>query len=143
VKRNLLVIALGLLFLAALTWLGTLLTNITPSQPTPQVQTASAGPYQVTLQVSPDPPLTTQPATLSLQIVEGTTGAVVSDAHVFLQGAMETMDMGTAQVEARYAGDGTYRASVQFSMSGPWQLQIVIRRQGVPAVSAQFDITAQ
>jgi hypothetical protein len=141
VKRKILVILLGLFFLGLLTWLGTILTNLTPSTPTPRVQTTHAGPYEVTLQITPDPPLTTRPTTLLLQIVQN--GNTVTDAQVLLESSMEDMDMGLGQITARYDGSGLYRAQVQFAMSGPWQLQVVIVRPGAPIASAQFEVTAQ
>ena len=57
---------------------------------------------------------------------------------------MATMDMGTGQVAAKSQHDGTYLASVQFSMSGPWQVQVVISMPGESQTfNATFDVTAQ
>ena len=126
-KRGLLAIALGITFLILMTWIGTLLTSIVPHRATAQVQTAQAGPYQVTLQVNPNPPLITQPAT-----------------HVTLENNMKTMDMGTDQVEAKSQGNGMYLANVQFTMSGPWQVQVVISMPGeIQTFKASFEVTAQ
>ncbi len=143
-KRRLLAIALGITFLILMTWIGTIITSVVPHHATAQVQTAQAGPYQVTLQVNPNPPPITQPATLSIQILEHNSKRPVSSAKVTLESNMVTMDMGTGQVAAKSQHDGTYLASVQFSMSGPWQVQVVISMPGESQTfNATFDVSAQ
>lgn len=142
-KRNLLVIALGITFLILITWLGTLVTTIVPHRTTAQVQTAQAGPYQITLQVTPNPPPIAQPATLSIQVLSRASQQPVTNAHVTLQSNMETMDMGTDEADARSQGDGTYLASVQFSMSGPWQVRVLVAVSGAQPASAVFEVSTQ
>ena len=143
-KRRLLAIALGITFLILMTWIGTIITSVVPHRVTAQIQTAQAGPYQVTLQVNPNPPPITQPATLSIQILEHNSKRPVSSAKVTLESNMVTMDMGTGQVAAKSQHDGTYLASVQFSMSGPWQVQVVISMPGESQTfNATFDVSAQ
>src|SRR5947209_8258477 len=142
-RRNLLVVALGITFLILMTWLGTIITTIVPHRVTAQVQTAQAGPYQITMQVNPNPPLITQPATLSIQVLMSTSQQPVTNARVMLENSMETMDMGIDKADARSQGNGTYLASVQFSMSGPWQIRVIIAVPGAKPVSAVFEVTAQ
>lgn len=143
-RRRLLAIALGITFLILMTGIGTVITTVVPHHVTAQVQTAQAGPYQVTLQVDPNPPPITQAATLSIQILENNSKRPVSSAIVTLESSMVTMDMGTGQVEAKSQRNGTYLASVQFSMSGPWQVQVVISMPGESQTySAVFDVTVQ
>ena len=143
-KRRLFAIALGITFLILMTWIGTIITSVVLHHVTAQVQTAQAGPYQVTLQVNPNPPPITQPATLSIQILENNSKRPVSSAIVTLESNMVTMDMGTGQVEARSQHNGTYLASVQFSMSGPWQVQVVISMPGESRTfKAIFEVAAQ
>ena len=143
-KRRLLAIALGITFLILMTWIGTIITSVVPHRVTAQIQTMQAGPYQVTLQVNPNPPPITQPATLSIQILEHNSKRPVSSAKVTLESNMVTMDMGTGQVAAKSQHDGTYLASVQFSMSGPWQVQVVISMPGESQTfNATFDVSAQ
>jgi YtkA-like len=142
-RRNLLVVVIGISFLILMTWLGTIITSIVPLRVTAQVQTASAGPYQITLQVNPNPPLITQAATLSLQVLLNSSQQRVTNAHVTLESVMESMDMGIDTTEARSQGDGTYLASVQFSMSGLWQLSVIIAAPGAKTVSAVFEVTAR
>ena len=143
-KRGLLVIALGIAFLILMTWIGTLLDSVVPHTVTAQVQTAQAGPYHVTLQVSPNPPMTSHPATLSIQVVLSASQQPINNAHVTLVGNMQTMDMQLDQVDTQSQGNGIYLASVQFSMSGPWQVQVVISQPGViQSVSATFEVGVQ
>lgn len=56
-KRGLLAITLGIVFLILMIWIGTFLDSVVPRGVTAQVQTVQAGPYHVTLQVHPNPPL--------------------------------------------------------------------------------------
>ncbi len=52
--------------------------------------------------------------------------------------------MGIDQVEAQSQGNGIYLASVQFSMSGPWQVQVVISLPGSKHIeNATFEVTVQ
>ena len=143
-KRSLLVIALGIAFLILMTWIGTLLDSIVPHRVTAQVQTAQAGPYRVTFQVNPNPPVTSHPATFSIQVVLSASQQPINNAHVALTSNMETMDMELDQADAQSQGNGIYLASVQFSMSGPWQVQVVISQPGVKqTLSATFEVGVQ
>ena len=143
-KRGLLVIALGIAFLILMTWIGTLLDSVVPHRVTAQVQTAQAGPYHLALQVNPNPPVTSHPATLSLQVTLSASQQPVTNAHVTLMSNMETMDMGIDPVESQSQGNGIYLASVPLSMSGPWQVQVVISLPGnKQAMSATFEVAVQ
>jgi len=142
-RRNVLVVILGLAFLLLLTWLGSVVVDIVPHRVTAQVQTASAGPYHITLHVNRNPPLITQPASLSLQILMSSSQQPVMNAHVTLENTMETMDMGTVSSAASAQNDGSYMAQVQFTMSDPWQVKVIIAVPGQSAVSATFEVTAQ
>lgn len=142
-KRNLLILLLGIGFLLVMTWAGAILPDLLPQRQSARVQTAQAGPYEVTLQVDPNPPHITRPTTLSLQIVRRDTQQLVDHARVTLASNMETMDMGTAQATAQWQGNGTYQAQAQFSMSGPWRLLISIAVPGARTEQATFEVTAQ
>ncbi len=100
-KRSLLAIALGIAFLILMIWIGTMLDSIVPHGVTAKVQTAQAGPYHVTFQVNPNPPLTTQATTLSVQVLLNASQQPVANAHVTLMSNMQTMDMGIDEVEAQ------------------------------------------
>jgi hypothetical protein len=143
-KRGLLAIALGIVFLLVMIWIGTLLDSVVPRGVTAQVQTGQAGPYHVTLQVHPNPPPTTLPATLSIQVLLNASQQPVTNAHVTLVSNMQTMGMGIDQVVAQSQGNGIYLASVQFSMSGPWQVQVLISLPGEKqTANATFEVEAQ
>ncbi len=96
-KRGLLVIALGIAFLILMTWIGTLLDSVVPHTVTAQVQTAQAGPYHLTFQVNPNPPVASHPTTLSIQVVSRASQQPIINAHVTLTSNMETMDMSIDQ----------------------------------------------
>lgn len=142
-RRNLLVVGLGIIFLILITALGTIITTIIPRRATAQVQTEQAGPYQITMQVDPNPPLTTQPATLSVQVVVTGSQQPVTGARVTLQSDMVAMDMGIYLVDASSQGNGAYLARVQFSMSGLWRIQVIVSVPGTSPASATFEVTAQ
>ncbi|MBX5456887.1 MAG: FixH family protein [Thermogemmatispora sp.] len=141
-RRNLLVILLGLLFLALLTWLGGLVANLPAASSESGQQQVRAGPYEVTLQLNPDPPLSTQPATIVLRIAEAASGTLIKDAHVQVESTMPEMDMGLPTVSALPSSDGLYRARVQFVMAGLWQLHVTIQRAAHPDTSLLFQVTA-
>ena len=143
-KRGLLVIALGIAFLILMTWIGTLLDSVVPHTVTARVQTAQAGLYHVTFQVSPNPPVTSHPTTLSIQVVLSASQQPITNAHLTLISNMQTMDMELDQVDAQSQGNGIYLASVQFSMSGPWQVQVVISQPGAKqTASVTFEVGVQ
>jgi hypothetical protein len=54
------------------------------------------------------------------------------------------MDMELDQADAQSQGNGIYLFSVQFSMSGPWQVHVVISQPGgKQTVSATFEVGVQ
>ncbi|SRR5579884_932557 len=142
-KRNLLIIMLGFGFLILMGWLGAVLSSIEPHPPSAAVQTADAGPYQLTLQVNPNPPLLTRPATLTIQVVHKASGQFVEHAQVVIESTMETMDMGTDRERASYQSNGLYQSQVQFTMSGPWGVRVLVTEPGMKTASATFEVTTQ
>ncbi len=141
-RRKLLILALGIFFLILISWLGTTLTELLPARPSAQVQTAHAGPYQVTIRVDPNPPSTSTPATLAIQVVHSSTQQLVTNARVTIESSMETMDMGTDVVNASLQSNGTYHVPVQFAMNGLWQVRVLVTVAGTKTESATFEITA-
>lgn len=142
-RRNLLIIIIGFGFLIFMAWAGGILSMIEPRQPSAAVQTAQAGPYQLTLQVTPNPPLLTRPATLLLQVVRPASQQFVAHAQVVIESSMDTMDMGTDRVNAQYQNNGLYLAHLQFTMSGPWSVRVLVTEPGSRTESATFEVTAQ
>lgn len=143
-RRRLLIVALGITFLIVMTAIGTMLDTIVPRRATAPVQTAQAGPYQVTLQISPNPPPINQPASISLQIVQSKSQQLITNADVTLDNTMETMEeMGTDHLTARPQSPGIYQAQVHLTMSGAWAVRVNITQPGQPTASTTFEITAQ
>ena len=143
-RRALFVIALGIIFLVLITWIGTFLDSFVFHRVTAQVQTAQAGPYRVIFQVNPNPPPITKPATLSIQVLSNASQQPLTNARVTLMSNMETMDMVLDQVEAQSQGNGTYVAKVQFSMSGPWKVQVAVALPGEKQMfNTTFEVAAQ
>jgi hypothetical protein len=143
-KRALLIIAVGIAFLILMTWIGTLLDSAVPHTVTAPIQTAQAGTFHLTLQVNPNPPVTSHPSTLSIQVVSSISQQPVTNAKVTLTSNMVTMDMEIDSVEAQSQGNGMYLASVQFAMSGPWQIQVNISTPGEKQpVIASFEVGVQ
>jgi hypothetical protein len=143
-KRGLLVIALGIVFLILMTWIGTFLDSVVPHTVTAQVQSAQVGTYGLTFQVHPNPPTASRPATLSIQVVSSASQQPITNARVIFTSTMASMDMGIDAVEAQSQGSGMYLASVQFSMSGPWQVQVIITLPGEKQpISANFEVGVQ
>jgi hypothetical protein len=143
-KRKLLILLLGIGCLIVITWVAAVVPDeVTFKRPSASKQTAQAGPYQVTLQVDPNPPQITRPTTLSLQIIRRDTKQLVNDAHITIASNMETMDMGTDYATARQQSNGNYQAQVQFTMSGPWQLHVSITVPRASLQSVNFEVTAQ
>lgn len=142
-KRGLLVIVLGITFLILITWLGTFITTFVVHRTTAQVQTARVGPYEVILRVDPNPPPITETTTFIIQVLSNSSRQPVPHAHVTLDSNMETMDMEAEPVEARLRSDGTYIASFQFSMSGPWQIQVLVSTPDSATLNAIFEVMTQ
>ena len=137
------ILALGIGLLLLVTTIATSLNSIFPSKPTAAVQIAHAGPYEITLNVNPNPPGATQPATLSLQIVQSDTHQLVSGAHVALSISMLTMDMGTEAITAHAKSPGIYEAQAQFPMGGTWEVHLTISKAGYTTASTSFDVTSK
>lgn len=142
-RRGLLVIGLGLAFLILVTGLGTFVTNYMPTMSTPQTQATQAGPYTVSLRVSPNPPTSDQPATFSIGIQLRASQQPVNGARVVLDGTMEDMGLDTSTITATAQGAGMYVARVPFSIGGSWQMQVAISLPGQPTAHAVFAVTTR
>ncbi len=140
-KRRLLILGLGIVFLFAITWLGTFFGDYVLHRSTPQVQTSRVGPYEVTLHLDPDSPAPAQAATLTIQVQQSTTHQPVTNAHIVVDCTMENMDMGTTQAEAQNRGQGTYVAHTSFAMSGTWQIQVLVTTPDQPVLNAVFVLS--
>jgi hypothetical protein len=142
-RRNILVILLGLGGLFVITIIGPNLESLLPQHTTAATQVVQAGPYQISLSVSPNPPHTSDPTKLTIQIVKKDAHQLVTNATVLLVNSMETMDMGTSQNQARLQNDGSYLAHLLFTMSGRWQVRVLVTVPSEQTLSATFEVTAQ
>lgn len=142
-RRGLLVIALGILFLVGITVLGTVITNYVPATTTPQSQTARVGLYTITMRVDPYPPSIEQPATLSLHLQQSATDQPINDAQLTIDGSMAEMEMGVPSITANALGAGNYRVRIPFSMSGLWQIQVSIALPRQPELHTAFSVHVQ
>ncbi len=142
-RRKLLILAAGLFLLMAITWVVGYFGDYVIPRTTPRTQTTLVGPDDVTLSVNPNPPPLDPPALLSIQVQNHNTHQPVSGLHVVIDGAMESMDMGTTEAVASAQSAGLYTARFPFAMSGPWQLQILLSSAGQPVLNAVFTISTQ
>lgn len=143
-RRNMLVLAVGIGFLLLTAWFGAFVSNVESQKaPTAHVQSKQVGAYTITLQVDPNPPVTTHPATLTFQIVHTGKQQLITNARVFINGDMEEMNMQTGQTEALRQNNGIYTMRLQFSMSGAWLLRVRLEVPGSPAQDTSFEVTAQ
>ena len=137
-------ILLGLVFLLVITLLSFNITSLLPHRSlTVTNQVVQSGPYQVTLWVSAHLAQVTDPADVTVRIVQQNTHQLVTNATVLLVNSMETMDMGTGQNQARLQNDGSYLAHLPFTMSGRWQVRVLVTVPGKHTFSATFEVTAQ
>jgi hypothetical protein len=141
-RRRLLILLLGFSGLIAITLLGSSLETLIPRPPSAATQRQEAGPYQVTLQVSPNPPSLTEPADLTLQIVQRQTQQLVTSVHVEVDVTMEAMEMGNQRVNTVPQNNGMYQARYRFLMHGVWTLHVLITETGKADQEVMFDVTA-
>lgn len=143
-RRNMLILALGIGFLVLTASFGMFISRIddTPRQTNPSTQKKQVGPYDITLQVSPNPPSVSNPATITIQIVRTETRQLVTNAQVHITSEMEEMNMGTTQSETKLQKNGTYATSIQFPMSGSWLLYVRIEVPGASSQNTSFEVTS-
>jgi hypothetical protein len=78
--------------------------------------------FTVQLTITPDSP---GPNVFNAQVLTSS-GVAVTNVQVVLQATMLDMDMGTSVLPLQADGKGGYSASGNLSMSGNWQLRLVI-----------------
>lgn len=143
-RKTIFVILLGLVFLLVITLLGSNITSLLPHRSlTVANQMVQSGPYQVTLWVTPHLAHVTDPADLIVRIVKQKTHQLITHATVFLVNSMESMNMGTGQNQARLQYDGNYLAHLPFTMSGLWQVRVLVTVSDEQTFSATFQVKAQ
>lgn len=70
-------------------------------------------------------------------------GQSIKDARVSLSVAMTDMDMGTTEPSVNNKGDGTYTATIHFSMSGGWAVTAKVEAPGFATVTKSFEFDAK
>ncbi|HLK17133.1 MAG TPA: FixH family protein [Fimbriimonadaceae bacterium] len=80
--------------------------------------------------------------TLKLTLTDAK-GNPVKAAKLTLTVAMTSMDMGSTHPAVKDSGAGAYRATVVFSMAGPWRVTVRVETPGQPTLTKSFDFTPQ
>ena len=110
------------------------------------VQTGKAGDMTVTFLSAPDPPKSGDNS--FLVTVKQPDGTPVTDGQVkavFSMPAMPSMNMPAMRSEAALSpqGSGVYRGNGQLSMSGTWNVEISVSRNGQDVGTAKFSVVAK
>ncbi|MBM3128277.1 MAG: FixH family protein [Chloroflexi bacterium] len=100
--------------------------------------TQKAGTWNVTLALTPYPPVSFQQTTFDIAITDEK-GNAVSDAKVSLDLTMPSMWMPDNQPPTQSLGSGKYRALGRFTMRGDWQIAVIIER-GSEKQTAYFKL---
>jgi hypothetical protein len=129
----------GLLVLGVLAWghlgLGALLF---PPANAATVQTAMAGPYQVSF-ARPASGFVAGKDNVALITIRGQNSAQREGAQVSVRQEMTTMGMSVPPAAMTAQGNGRYEARLAFSMAGPWRVTIIVGQQGQAQYQATFD----
>jgi hypothetical protein len=129
----------GLLVLGMLAWghlgLGALLF---PPANAASVQTAMAGPYQVSF-ARPASGFVAGNDNVALITIRGQNSAQLEGAQVSVREEMTTMAMSVPPATMTAQGNGRYQARMAFSMAGPWRVTIIIARAGQAQSQVAFD----
>jgi hypothetical protein len=100
--------------------------------------TQKIGNLNITLALSPYPPVGFQPATYVVTLTDEK-GQVVSDASIILDLTMPAMPMPSNKVTAKYSDTGLYQGAGRFTMRGLWRIVVIIQRGG-EKINAYFDV---
>lgn len=104
-------------------------------QPNPLTQ--AAGDLSVTLAVQPNKAGSN---TFNIRVSGPQGAAPLQIARLILRYKYQGESMGDQSVDAMPMGDGTFQLQGdQFTMVGPWGVDVVVRRLGVPDSTAHFD----
>ena len=97
-----------------------------------------AGDMNVAISLNPYPPTGFNPADFEVTLTDAN-GQVINDATVSLDLTMPTMWMPPNQFSLTSVSDGKYSATGQFTMRGPWRIEVIITR-GAKTQSVFFDV---
>jgi len=129
----------GLLTLGLLVWghlgLGALLF---PPSNAASVQTAMAGPYEVSF-ARPASGFTVGKDNLAFITIRGSNTAQLEGAQVSVRQEMTTMAMSVPPATVMPQGGGRYEARMAFSMAGLWRVTTIVGQQGQTQYQVAFD----
>jgi len=97
-----------------------------------------AGDMTVSIALNPYPPTGYNPTDFEVTLTDSK-GQVINDAIISLNLTMPTMWMPPNQFPLTAASNGKYSAPGQFTMRGPWRIEVVITR-GTKTQSVFFDV---
>ncbi len=100
--------------------------------------TQKAGNWNVTLALTPYPPVSFQTATFDMTLTDAN-GEPITDAQVGLDLTMPSMWMPSNKPQAKSLGAGRYQATGRFTMRGAWQIAVIIQR-GAEKQIAYFQL---
>jgi hypothetical protein len=137
------ILAAGLVCLLLLAWghLG-LGAWLFPPAPSVAQQTAAAGPYRVTLQLTSGQLTARGPNTLTLRLRDQS-GQAINGASLHVTPDMTTMPMSVPAVEGQARGAGTYLIHLVFGMAGDWRLDVTIAAPGHPDAQVSFPVSVR
>jgi hypothetical protein len=96
------------------------------------------GDMNVSIALNPYPPTGFNPADFEVTLTDAN-GQVINDATVSVNLTMPSMWMPPNQFTLTAVPNGKYSATGQFTMRGPWRIEVVITRGGTTQ-SAFFDV---
>jgi hypothetical protein len=108
------------------------------SAPSANTATEKAGNLNVTLALTPYPPVSFQPTTFDITVTDEK-GNAVPDAKIMLDLTMPSMRMPSNKPQAQSIGSGKYQAIGRFTMRGDWQIAVIIER-GSEKQTAYFKL---
>jgi hypothetical protein len=100
--------------------------------------TQKAGNWNVTLTLTPYPPVSFQQTTFDIAIMDEK-GNAISGAKVSLDLTMPSMWMPSNKPVAQSLGSGKYQAIGRFTMRGDWQIAVIVER-GSEKQTAYFKL---
>jgi len=129
----------GLLVLGMLAWghlgLGALLF---PPANAASVQTAMAGPYQISF-ARPASGFVAGQDNTALITIRGSNSAELERTEVSVRQEMSTMAMSAPPTTVTAKGNGRYEALMAFAMAGAWRVTIIIAQAGQAQYQTAFD----
>jgi hypothetical protein len=97
-----------------------------------------AGNLNVSLALSPYPPVGWQEGGFDVTLIDGQ-GQPITDAKISLDLTMPAMPMPPNSLDAQHTGNGIYHTTGMFTMRGLWRIEVIIERGGQKQ-SVFFDV---